>query len=107
MDKNLFTYDELESKKEVLPSIRENNVSIAGQDRFLPQIETQSQPNSTSLLTLDNNITVFSNETLGSVRTILKDGDPLFCLSDIAKILEHSNPARIKEWLDSEFGKRV
>ena len=30
---------------------------------------------------------IFKNENFGSVRTILKGDEPLFCLSDVCKIL--------------------
>ena len=41
-----------------------------------------------------NELEVFKNEDFGEVRTVLVDGKPLFCLIDICKALEISNPTK-------------
>lgn len=41
-----------------------------------------------------NNITVFDNNTFGSIRTVEKDGKVLFCGSDVAKALGYSDTAK-------------
>ena len=35
----------------------------------------------------------------------MQDNEPMFCLADIAKILEIQNPRQLKPALDSEFDK--
>lgn len=51
-----------------------------------------------------SNIQVFNCE-LGSVRAILENGEPLFCLADLAYSLELTNPVNIKTSIDKEFDK--
>lgn len=48
------------------------------------------------------NIKLFSNPTFGSVRTAGTPANPLFCLSDICKAVELTNPSAVKTRLDSE-----
>ena len=48
-------------------------------------------------------IQVFNCE-LGSIRVIIENGEPLFCLVDICKALELTNASRVKEYLIVEFG---
>ena len=38
-----------------------------------------------------NELQIFNNEEFGSVRTITKDNEPMFCLADICKALEIKN----------------
>lgn len=52
-------------------------------------------------------IALFEKMDLGKIRVKGDSENPLFCLSDIAKILEHSNAARIKEWIDKEFDEGI
>jgi prophage antirepressor-like protein len=50
-----------------------------------------------------NNIQVFQNEQFGQIRTaVTETGEPLFCLSDICKVLELSNPSVVAQRLDEE-----
>ncbi|EKH5407043.1 hypothetical protein O8M47_001806, partial [Campylobacter jejuni] len=46
----------------------------------------------------NSNIVLFENEELGQVRVALdENNEPLFCLSDICKILELTNPSMVKD----------
>lgn len=36
----------------------------------------------------EKGIQIFNNQEFGSVRVVAKEGEPLFCLSDVCKILE-------------------
>lgn len=45
---------------------------------------------------------IFSNSEFGEVRTIVEDGEPLFCLTDVCKAVEISNPRNVKSRLDQE-----
>jgi anti-repressor protein len=41
-----------------------------------------------------NNIRIFQNEQFGQVRIAMNEnGEPLFCLADVAKALGYSRPA--------------
>lgn len=49
-----------------------------------------------------NNIEIFKNNEFGEIRTIIKeDGEPMFCLSDICRILELENPSKTSTRLNS------
>ena len=48
-----------------------------------------------------NNIHIFSNNSFGKLRVIVKDGKVWFCLSDACKALEIKNPRQVKARLDS------
>lgn len=52
-----------------------------------------------------SNSLIFKNENFGEVRVAYQENEPLFCLSDICKILELTNPSRVKEYLVTEFGE--
>lgn len=78
------------------------------QNNSVVRIDTPSEAQGKEVAVSNKNtMQTFSNETLGNIRTALNGSEPMFCLSDIAKVLEHSNPARIKEWLDDEFGNGI
>ena len=48
-----------------------------------------------------NNMEIFKNNEFGEIRTIIKEnGEPMFCLSDICRILELTNPSQVKTRLD-------
>lgn len=48
-----------------------------------------------------NNVEIFKNNEFGEIRTIIKEnGEPMFCLSDICRILELTNPSQVKTRLD-------
>ena len=39
---------------------------------------------------------IFSNAEFGDVRTILRNGEPMFCLADACRVLDISNPSKAK-----------
>ncbi len=49
-----------------------------------------------------NNITIFNSTDFGSVRTMEKDGEPYFCLSDICRCLDIKNVSDCKTRLKPE-----
>ncbi|EGK7562520.1 hypothetical protein IO476_001566 [Campylobacter coli] len=52
----------------------------------------------------NNNIVLFENEKLGQIRVVLdENNEPLFCLSDICKILEIQNATDTKNAILREF----
>ena len=48
-----------------------------------------------------NNIHIFSNNSFGELRVIVKDGKEWFCLSDTCKALGISNSRKVKTRLES------
>lgn len=42
---------------------------------------------------------IFKNEEFGEIRTVMKDGEPIFCLADICKALELEQVSRVKQRL--------
>ena len=42
-----------------------------------------------------NELQIFNNEEFGSVRTITKDNEPMFCLADVCKALEINNVSQL------------
>lgn len=52
----------------------------------------------------NNNIVLFENEELGQVRVAVdENNEPLFCLSDICKILELTTPSKVADSIKREF----
>ena len=49
------------------------------------------------------NSLIFKNENLGEVRVIFIDNEPLFCLSDICRALDLSNPTMVANAIKAEF----
>lgn len=45
---------------------------------------------------------IFSNSEFGEIRTITKDNEPMFCLADVCKALELTQPSKVKERLNSK-----
>lgn len=43
---------------------------------------------------------IFSNSEFGEIRTITKDNEPMFCLADVCKALELTQPSKVKERLN-------
>ena len=60
--------------------------------------------NKDSAKAITRDIKVFNCE-LGSVRVIIENDEPLFCLADLAYSLELTNPAMVKEAINAEFDK--
>ena len=50
-----------------------------------------------------SNSLIFKNENLGEVRVIFIDNEPLFCLSDICKVLGIQNPTDTANAIKAEF----
>lgn len=42
---------------------------------------------------------IFKNEEFGEIRTATINNEPMFCLADICRILELSQPSKVKERL--------
>lgn len=49
-----------------------------------------------------NDLQIFSNEEFGEVRTAVVNDEPMFCLIDICKALEMSNPTMVAQRLDDD-----
>lgn len=49
-----------------------------------------------------NGIQIFKNEAFGEVRVTEVNGEPMFCLADVCKVLELQNPTTVKNRLDPE-----
>lgn len=56
----------------------------------------------THLINMTNEITIFNNPAFGEVRTAGTADKPLFCLADICKAVDLTNPSSVKARLDSE-----
>lgn len=52
---------------------------------------------------MKSNIQIFKNEQFGEVRIIMNENnEPLFCLADVCKVVELTNPSSVKQRLDKE-----
>lgn len=49
-----------------------------------------------------NELQIFNSEEFGEVRTAVVNNEPVFCLSDICKALEMSNPTMVAQRLDED-----
>lgn len=49
---------------------------------------------------LTNQIQVFDSPQFGAIRTITREGSPLFCLVDVCKALDLGNPSQVKTRLE-------
>lgn len=49
-----------------------------------------------------NDIKIFENEQFGKIRTAGTADNPLFCLADVCKAVELTNPSSVKKRLDKE-----
>lgn len=49
-----------------------------------------------------NELQIFNNEEFGSVRTITKDNEPMFCLADVCKALDITNSGNVKQRLSEK-----
>lgn len=49
-----------------------------------------------------NDLQIFNNEEFGEVRTAVVNDEPMFCLIDICKALEMSNPTMVAQRLDED-----
>lgn len=49
-----------------------------------------------------NELQVFSSNEFGDVRTVMQNGEPMFCLSDVCRALELTQPSRVKDRLNGD-----
>lgn len=49
-----------------------------------------------------NELQIFQNSEFGEIRTITKDGEPMFCLADVCKALEITNAGNVKQRLSEK-----
>lgn len=49
-----------------------------------------------------NELQIFSNEDFGSVRTITKDNEPMFCLADVCRALDITHVTDVKSRLKQD-----
>lgn len=49
-----------------------------------------------------NDLEIFKNEEFGEIRTVIKDGEPMFCLADICKALDLEQVSRVKQRLKDD-----
>lgn len=55
-----------------------------------------------------NEIKIFSNESLGQVRTVITaSGEPLFCLADVCGVIGLSNPTAVASRLDDDLKAKL
>lgn len=45
---------------------------------------------------------IFNNEEFGEIRTVVENGEPMFCLSDVCKALELTQPSKVRERLSEK-----
>lgn len=53
-------------------------------------------------LNVMNSIEIFKNESFGEIRVTGTNDQPLFCLADLCKVLELTNPSEVKNRLDKD-----
>lgn len=49
-----------------------------------------------------NELQIFNNEEFGEVRTVVLNNEPMFCLADVCKALDISNPSKVVQRLDDD-----
>ncbi len=49
-----------------------------------------------------NELEIFKNEEFGEIRTVIKDGEPMFCLADICNALDLEQVSRVKQRLKAD-----
>lgn len=49
-----------------------------------------------------NELEIFKNEEFGEIRTVMEDGEPMFCLADICKALDLEQVSRVKQRLKAD-----
>ena len=45
-------------------------------------------------------VRIFENSEFGEIRTVTVDNNPMFCLADVCKALELTQPSKVKERLN-------
>lgn len=53
-----------------------------------------------------NGLQIFKSDEFGEIRTVVQDGEPMFCLSDVCRALGLTQPSKVKERL-SEKGVNI
>ncbi len=51
-----------------------------------------------------NNLQLFENPKFGQIRVVQIDNKPMFCLADVCRALDLTNPSVVKQQIDNEFG---
>lgn len=54
------------------------------------------------MLKIQNGIQVFENPIFGQIRMVMVDDEPMFCLIDVCRALEMSNPTMVAQRLDED-----
>lgn len=54
------------------------------------------------MLKIQNGIEVFENPIFGQIRMVMVDDEPMFCLIDVCRALEMSNPTMVAQRLDED-----
>lgn len=49
-----------------------------------------------------NELQIFNSEEFGEIRTTVQNGEPMFCLSDVCRALELTNPQNVKKRLNEK-----
>lgn len=49
-----------------------------------------------------NELQIFNSEEFGEIRTVKVDGEPMFCLTDICRALDLSQPSKVKDRLSEK-----
>lgn len=49
-----------------------------------------------------NELQIFNNSEFGEIRTVVKDGEPMFCLADVCRALEIANVGNVKQRLSEK-----
>ena len=49
-----------------------------------------------------NELQIFNNEEFEEIRTVVANNEPMFCLADVCKALEISNPSKVAQRLDDD-----
>ena len=49
-----------------------------------------------------NDLQVFKNERFGTVRIVIRDGEPWFVAADVCRVLEHTNVSMALDRLDDD-----
>lgn len=50
----------------------------------------------------ETDLKVFNSEEFGNVRTVIVNDEPMFCLADVCRALELTQPSKVKERLNSK-----
>ena len=54
-----------------------------------------------------NNVEIFDNTEFGEIRTIVSNGQPMFCLADVCKALELTNSRVVADRLDEDERRKL